>query len=206
MDHMKTIARITALALCLVPTVASAEKLTLKQISGYLNQMKSAKGSFTQMNPDNTRSTGEFMIKRPGRMRFEYAAPNPALVVASSGQIAIFDKKSSAGPQGFPIGRTPLAIILKKRVNLRKSGMVIAHIEDGLLTKVTAQDPKHPDRGLIELAFSADPIELREWVVTDQSGQKTTVILGELDNDARLEESLFDIDGIAVKLGQASDR
>jgi len=206
MIHMKTIAKITALALCLAPSMASAEKLSLDEISGYLNQMKSAKGSFTQVNPDNTRSKGVFMIKRPGRMRFEYAAPNPALVVASSGQIAIFDKKSSAGPQGFPIGRTPLGIILKKRVNLRKSGIVIAHTEEGPLTKVTAHDPKNPDRGNIELAFSADPIALREWVVTDQSGKKTTVVLGQLNNNARLVESLFDIDQIAVKLGQQSDR
>lgn len=203
---MKTIAKITALTLCIAPGMASAEKLSLEEISGYLNQMKSAKGSFTQMNPDNTHSQGEFMIKRPGRMRFEYAAPNPALVVASSGQIAIFDKKSSAGPQGFPIGRTPLAIILKKQVDLRSSGMVIAHVEDGPLTKVTAQDPKHPDYGNIELAFSADPVALRQWVVTDQSGRKTTVILGELNNNADLVEGLFDIDSIAVKLGQQSDR
>lgn len=203
---MKTIVKITAIALCLAPNVASAEKLSLDQISGYLNQLKSAKGSFTQMNPDNTRSKGEFMIKRPGRMRFEYADPNPALVVASTGQIAIFDKKSSAGPQGFPIGRTPLGIILKKRVNLKKSGMVIDHFEDGILTKVTAQDPKHPKRGNIQLAFSADPIALRQWTTTDQSGRKTTVILGPLDKNAKLLESLFDIDQIAIDLGQASDK
>lgn len=203
---MKTIVKITAIALCLAPNVASAEKLSLDQISGYLNQLKSAKGSFTQMNPDNTRSKGEFMIKRPGRMRFEYADPNPALVVASTGQIAIFDKKSSAGPQGFPIGRTPLGIILKKRVNLKKSGMVIDHFEDGTLTKVTAQDPKHPKRGNIQLAFSADPIALRQWTTTDQSGRKTTVILGPLDKNAKLLESLFDIDQIAIDLGQASDK
>ncbi len=203
---MKIIVKITALALCLAPITASAEKLSLDQISTYLNQLKSAKGSFTQTNPDNTQSTGSFMIKRPGRMRFEYAAPNPALVVASSGQIAIFDKKSSAGPQGFPIGKTPLGIILKKNVNLKKNNMVINHIEEGALTKVTAQDPKHPKLGTIQLAFSAKPITLRQWVITDQSGQKTTVILGPLNNNARLVERLFDIDQIAIDLGQASDR
>ncbi len=203
---MKTIAKITATLLCLAPTMASAEKLSLDQISGYLNQLKSAKGSFTQMNADKTQSKGEFMIKRPGRMRFEYANPNPALVVASAGQIAIFDKKSSAGPQGFPIGRTPLGIILKKHINLKKSGMIINHIEDGALTKVTAQDPKHPKRGNIQLAFSADPIALRQWTTTDQAGRKTTVILGALNKNARLVERLFDIDQIVIDLGKASDR
>ncbi|MEK6204089.1 MAG: outer membrane lipoprotein carrier protein LolA, partial [Amylibacter sp.] len=112
MKPMKILIKIIAISFCLVPTVASAEKLSLDQLSVYLNDLVSAKGGFTQVNPDNTLSKGNFMIKRPGRMRFEYSQPNPALVVASSGQIAIFDKKSTAGPQGFPLGKSPLAIIL----------------------------------------------------------------------------------------------
>jgi outer membrane lipoprotein-sorting protein len=201
---MRTITKITAVALCLAPAMAHAEKLSLNQLSGYLNQLKSAKGAFTQVNPDNTLSKGSFMLKRPGRMRFEYAQPNPALVVASSGQVAIFDKKSSAGPQGFPIGRTPLGIILKKNVSLKTSGIVVAHVEEGPTTKVTAQDPKHPKNGTIQLIFTANPIELRQWIVTDQSGQKTTVVLGELNKTVHLPEGLFDIEQIAIDLGQAT--
>jgi len=202
MGYMKTIARITAIALCLLPSVASAEKLSLQQISDYLNRLTTAKGSFIQYNPDSTRSKGLFMIKRPGRMRFEYAKPNPALVVAGEGQVAVFDKKSSAGPQSFPLILTPLHIILKKHVDLNASGMILAHIEDGPLTKITAQDPKHPKYGKVQLAFSANPIELRQWTTTDRSGQKTTVILGELDKTVQLRDSLFDIEQIAADLGQ----
>jgi outer membrane lipoprotein-sorting protein len=206
MKLMKTLIKIIAISLSLVPTVASAEKLSLDQLSVYLNDLASAKGGFTQVNPDNTLSKGNFMIKRPGRMRFEYAKPNPALVVASTGQIAIFDKKSTAGPQGFPLGKSPLAIILKKNVNLRASGLIVSHVAEGPLTKIIAQDPKHPDYGNIQLVFTADPVELRQWIVTDQSGQKTTVILGDLDKSVYLPESLFDIDKIAVNLGQISDK
>lgn len=198
--------KILALTFCFAPTVANAEKLSLDQLSAYLNGLTSAKGAFTQVNADNTLSKGNFMIKRPGKMRFEYAQPNPALVVASSGQIAIFDKKSTAGPQGFPLGKSPLAIILKKDVNLRASGMIISHKEEGPLTKIMAQDPKHPDYGKIQLVFTADPVELRQWITTDQTGQKTTVILGDLDKAVNLPESLFDINQIAVDLGQVSDR
>lgn len=203
---MKTIAKIAVMALCLTPTVASAEKLSLQQLSAYLNQLNSAKGTFTQVNPNNSRSKGDFMIKRPGKMRFEYDAPNPALVVASSGQIAIFDKKSSAGPQGFPIGRTPLGLILKKNVNLGTSGMVISHVEDGPTTKVVVQHPARPNHGNIQLVFTSQPIALREWVVTDQSGKKTKVILGRLTNGVSLSNNLFNIEKIAADMKQVFDR
>lgn len=199
---MKTFFKIAVTSLCLIPNFAFAEKLSLGQISAYLNQLTSAKGAFTQVNPDKTLSKGDFMIKRPGRMRFEYAKPNPALVVASSGQVAVFDKKSKSGPQMFPIGKTPLGLILRKNVNLGTSGMVIKHIQDGPATKVVAQDPKHPKYGNIELVFTENPIELRQWIVTDQAGKKTTVVLGKLSK-SQLSQRLFDIENIAKKLGQA---
>ncbi|PCH93704.1 MAG: cell envelope biogenesis protein LolA [Rhodobacteraceae bacterium] len=197
---MKKTIYIAALVAALAPSAALADKISLAALSQYLNQLGSAKSAFTQVNPDNTLSKGTFMIRRPGRMRFEYDAPNPALVVASSGQIAVFDKKSISGPQVFPIAKTPLGLILKKNVDLGASGMVIRHVQEGPSTKVTAQDPKHPQYGNIQLVFTANPIELRQWIVTDQSGNKTTVVLGALDKEAHLPLSLFNQTAIARDL------
>lgn len=197
---MKKTIYIAALVAALVPSAALADKISLAALSQYLNQLGSAKSAFTQVNPDNTLSKGTFMIRRPGRMRFEYDAPNPALVVASTGQIAVFDKKSISGPQVFPIAKTPLGLILKKNVDLGASGMVIRHVQEGPSTKITAQDPKHPQYGNIQLVFTANPVELRQWIVTDQSGNKTTVVLGALDKKAHLPLSLFNQIAIARDL------
>jgi hypothetical protein len=41
--------------------------------------------------------------------------------------------------------------------------------------------------------FTADPIALRQWVITDDLGQQTTVILGELTPVSNLAGSLFNI-------------
>ena len=62
-------------------------------------------------------------------------------------------------------------------------------------TRVKAQDPEHPEYGTIELVFTADPIELRQWVITDDLGQQTTVILGQMKKGGSLGESLFSIIG-----------
>ena len=45
-------------------TVASAEKLTLNEISRYLNALKTASGDFTQINEDGTISVGKIFIKQ----------------------------------------------------------------------------------------------------------------------------------------------
>lgn len=182
------------------PALASTKPLSLSAISKYLTGLTSAKGAFTQVNPDGTLSKGTFYIKRPGRMRFEYAAPNDALVIAGQSRLAIFDGRSNAGPQQYPLHKTPLHIILKKNVNLNTSGMVTAHQHDGTSTSITAQDPEHPNYGNVKLVFTDQPTELRQWIVTDESGQKTTVILGELNKKANIPGRLFDIDRI-VKEG-----
>ncbi|WP_189639511.1 LolA family protein [Paramylibacter ulvae] len=179
---------------------ASAEQLSLNAISSYLNDLSKAKGQFTQVNPDGSLSKGTFYLKRPGKMRFEYDAPNPSLVVAGSGVVAIYDKKSNTGPQEFPLSKTPLSIILAKQVNLSASGMVSKHRSDGVSTKVTAHDPKRPEIGNIQMVFTDSPTELRQWVVTDQSGKKTTVILGKLDENVNLPLSLFNVHDITEKL------
>ena len=172
-------------------TVTSAEKLSLNEISGYLNALKTASGDFTQINEDGTISVGKIFIKRPGRMRFEY---DDALVLASSGSIKIIDKKSNLPPESYALRRTPLSLILARNVDLGQAKMVVGHDYDGTATIVRAQDPKNPEYGSIELKFYSNPVELRQWVVNDFNGGRSTVILGELVKGGVLANQLFEID------------
>lgn len=172
---------------------AAAEKIPLGQLSQYLNQLTTAETDFTQVNSDGSISTGKLFIKRPGRVRFEYAPPDPNLVMAGGGQVAIFDSKSNQPPEQYPLSRTPLSLILAENVNLGQARMVVGHSEDGASTRVRAQDPQHPEYGTIEMVFTANPVELRQWVITDDAGGQTTVILGELQKGGNLPASLFSI-------------
>ncbi len=184
----------------LAPVTAGAKSLSLNDVSAYLQKLTTAKGRFTQINPDGSKSFGTFYLHRPGRMRFEYDDPNPALVVAGSGALSIFDKKSNAGPQVFPLKKTPLNVFLERRIDLANNNMLIDHAITSKFTSVTAQDPQHPEYGRIKLVFTPAPTELREWVMTDQSGQNTRIVLGKMKTGVRLSSRLFDRLAIAQKL------
>ncbi|MCI2395634.1 outer membrane lipoprotein carrier protein LolA [Aliiroseovarius sediminis] len=191
MTPFRTIIAAAFVAVSAAP--AMAEKLSLNAISQYLNRLDTAKAPFTQVNDDGTISTGTIYLKRPGRARFEYNAPTKALVVAGSSQVAIFDGKSNAGPQQYPLKQTPLNLILARNVDLSRAQMVVGHKYDGTATTVIAQDPENPDIGTIELKFTSNPTELRQWIITDNTGSKTTVILGEMSKGTPLGSSLFSI-------------
>lgn len=180
-----------ALALALA-LPAQAEKISLSEISRYLNGLRTVEGDFTQINADGTISTGRVYIHRPGRVRFEYKG-DATLMLASGGKVAIFDRKSNQGHQEYPLSQTPLSIILAANVDLGRARMVTAHTEQNEATVVTAQDPAHPEYGNIQMVFTANPTELRQWVVTDDGGRKTTVILGEMTRDVSIPPSKFSI-------------
>ncbi|WP_400083773.1 outer membrane lipoprotein carrier protein LolA [Yoonia sp. R78084] len=184
---------IAVLALTLYAGAVSAQQLSLAQISAYLNQLQTAQGGFTQINPDGTLSTGQIYIKRPGRIRFEYNAPSDSLVMAGGGQVAVFDPRSNTGPDRYPLNQTPLSIILQNNVDLERADMVTNVVSDGTTTTVTAQDPDNPNYGSIQLVFTANPVELRQWIVTDEFGTETTVILNDLISGSVIRDILFNI-------------
>lgn len=179
--------------LALTPLAAAAQKLPLGEISGYLNKLQTAKGEFTQINDDGSISTGTIYIKRPGKVRFEYNPPESALVVAGSNTVVIYDKKSNEPAQSYPLSRTPLSIILARNVDLGAANMVTGHGFDGTATVVTAQDPENPQYGNIQLKFTGNPVELRQWIINDGSGSQTTVVLGALQKGGNIPNRLFDV-------------
>ncbi len=175
---------------------AAAERLSLGELSSYLNALKTATGAFTQINDDGTISTGRILIKRPGRVRFEYDPPDQTLVVANGDTVGIVDPKSNQRTQAYPLHRTPLSIILARNVDLTRARMVTGHTSDGTTTTVRAQDPAHPEYGNIELVFTGSPVELRQWVINDNAGSRTTVVLGDLTQGMRLKNESFVIPGL----------
>lgn len=189
---MKQIALALALIFSALPLAAQDKALTLAEISAYLNGLTTAEATFTQINDDGSQSSGRLYLKRPGRMRLAYDPPAETVVVAGAGAVVIFDPKSNSHtPETYPLRRTPLSIILKKNVNLGATNMVVGHRFDGQSTVVTAQDPKHPDIGQIDLIFDHDPVRLSSWVIYDGTGAEITVNLDEMETGMKLHASLF---------------
>ena len=119
--------------------------------------------------------------------------PDASMVIAGGGQVAIFDPRSNTGPERYPLNQTPLSIILARDVNLGQANMVTGHTSDGTTTTVTAQDPDHTEYGSIQLVFTANPIEFRQCIVTDDTGSQTTVILNDLETGVQIGDRPFNI-------------
>ena len=178
------------------PSIVAAQDTTardLARITNYLNGITTLEGNFVQIGPDGELSEGQFYLRRPGRIRFEYTPPNPALIVADGVWVGVYDKRLNTLDR-IPIGSTPLDILLRKRVDLRKEGAVQAIENQGGQMRVRAVDPDAPDQGSITMVFADNPLELRQWIVVDAQGLTTTVALSDLRADVKLDPNLFFIE------------
>ena len=197
---------LSAAALAAAPLPAAAQAISLNALSRYLNSFQTAEAQFTQVNPDESIATGRLYIHRPGRVRFEYDPPERNLVLAAAGSVNVFDARSNQGPTVYPLRRTPLNLILAANVDLTRERMVVRHYAEGRTTVVVAQDPEHPEYGSIRLVFSADPVELRQWIIIDDMGRETTVVLGDMRTGVRIAPHLFSVDEAARQRGVGHQR
>lgn len=190
---------LAAAAALFAPALPGTEALAqggadVQRITTYLNAITTLTGSFVQTNPDGSISEGRFYIRKPGLMRFEYEPPNPAVVISDGVWVGVVDKASNADAQRYPLSDTPLDILLRDRVDLAREGAV-QNVEKGNgQLRVTAADPDNPRQGSLTLVFSDRPLELRQWIVVDDRGQVTTVLLSEMRRGVELERSLFSIE------------
>ena len=174
------------------PLKLSPEQQTaVNAISDYLNSFKTLQGEFTQISPKGNMSQGVFYIAKPGKMRFEYAPPNPFLIVSDGTWLTIKNVKKEKGDQ-FPLSQTPLRLVLGDKVDIVKDTSVLDYQEqDGILT-VTVEDKKNTlGSGQLTLVFDQTRQVLQQWIVTDGKGRKTTVSLENLQAGIEPDPKLF---------------
>ena len=196
MNRRKLIQTTAAAGLLLAaPSIvlAQANPADLTRISNYLNGIGTMQGTFVQVGPDGDLSQGLFYMRRPGRIRFEYEPPNPALIVADGFWVGVYDTLDNTLDR-FPLSETPLDLLLRDRVDLRKEG-AIQRIErsDGQL-RIVAVDPEAVDQGSITMVFNDNPLELTQWIVLDAQGLATTVALSEIRRNVKIAPTKFFIE------------
>ena len=184
---------LTVFIIALFGAPVRAEKISLSNLSSYLESIKKVSGNFTQINSDKTVSTGRIFLFRPGRMRMEYKTPDNSLVIVGGSQIAVFDSKSNTHPRVFPLKKTPLKILLEKKINLKTSDIIIRHEEVENSTVVVLQDPKLSSYGSLKLVFTDHPVTLRQWVITNEMSDQTVLKFKDFINQPNMSSNKFDI-------------
>lgn len=185
-------AMLTAPSLAAKPMkLSKAQAQSVDAISDYMNSFRTIQGEFTQISPKGNMSRGVFYIAKPGKMRFDYAPPNPYLIVADGRWLTIKNRTKEKGDQ-FPLSQTPLRLVLGDKINLRKDTEILDFHEQDGLTWVTLEDKKNTlGSGQLTLVFDQNRKMLQQWVVIDGKGRRTTVSLENIVAGVKPDPKLF---------------
>lgn len=162
----------------------------LSKISAKLNSTASFSGRFAQYASDGSFSQGNIYLKRPGKIRFEYDAPAPMLMVSDGVTLTQLDRQLGTKDR-IPLKATPLEFFLAENVDLANDVEIIALQKTPSSISVTAKDGSGEVDGAITMVFHPQTLALSEWIVHDGFGQETKIILSELKYNLRLNPRLF---------------
>ena len=183
---------VAAPAVAAKPIALTPQQVTsINAVSDYLNSFRTLRGEFSQISPKGNLSRGVFFISKPGKMRFEYAPPNPFLIVSDGTWLTIKNTKKETGDQ-FPLSQTPLRLVLGTKVDIAKDTDILGFDEQDGLTSVTLEDRDASlGSGQLTLVYDQTRKALQQWIVIDGKGRRTTVTLENLETGINNDPKLF---------------
>ena len=175
-----------------------AQAEVVKKVSAYFNELGDLKGNFVQFDANNKRMRGKFMVKRPGRFRFDYSRPSRQIIISDGKNLAIQDLDLN-NEDRVELDQTPFRLLLRKEVDLLRDAKIVEvqESDDQIIVALRDKSPDAP--GKIKLFMSKQPsIELKEWITTDAQGLDTRVELSALEKGETLDAKLFKIESVSL--------
>lgn len=168
----------------------AAERTDLERVSEALNAIHTLQGRFVQIGPEGQVDQGRFYIDKPGRMRFEYAAPNPTLIVSDGRWVAVENRQLGTVDR-YALWTTPLDLILGDNLDLRDNNDIAGVEEKNGEMIIRARAHSGRVNGNIALVFEEPSLALKQWTVRDAQGLLTTVSISDVKTDLPLDPGLF---------------
>ncbi|MFT2093512.1 MULTISPECIES: LolA family protein [Acidiphilium] len=173
------------------PLSSGHTQQVLGKVLDYLNSLKTVTARFMQVGPDGSVRTGTAIVQRPGKMRFEYDKPDPQLLVAGFGLLVYHDPQLDQ-TTNIPLSSTPLGILLAKHITFGGDVKLLRVSTPPGEIQVTLTRAGREAQGHITLVFSTNPIELRQWRLTDAQDRVTQVSLYDLKPAAPFPDKTFE--------------
>lgn len=175
-----------------IPTISltAEQQQSVRNINAYINSFQTLKSDFTQISPRGQASEGVLLISKPGKLRFEYAPPNPLLIVSDGKWLTIKNKIKERGDQ-LPLSATPLRLVVSPKIDLLAETDVIGFESTDGIISVSLMDRKDHLGGYIILIFDETRNQLQQWVIVDGKGRRTTVQLANIETGGTFDPKLF---------------
>jgi outer membrane lipoprotein carrier protein len=145
-----------------------------------------------------TSSTGEVLLKKPGRMRWNYATPDPKMYLADGNTLWLHEPEDKqAFKQSLKSSQLPAALAF-----LTGEGKLTSEFDIAFAAKspygtpkdyVLTLSPKAPQAQVKTIVFVVDPktFDVRESVITDQAGNINDLLFSDIRVNTNVPDATF---------------
>ncbi|MDJ0968291.1 MAG: outer membrane lipoprotein carrier protein LolA [Kiloniellales bacterium] len=172
-------------------TLTEQDRADLARIERYLTDIRTLQSRFLQVSSVGVPVEGDLYLNRPGKMRFEYDPPYPAMLMADGLVLLYYDKELKEETY-LPLWETPLWFLLRDEVVLDDSVRVVALERGPAVLRVTVEQNEETPQGRVTLVFADQPLTLKKWIVTDAQGVTTEVALIAPRVGVEIDDDIFD--------------
>jgi outer membrane lipoprotein-sorting protein len=173
------------------PLIGDQQDAAVERVNAYFNGITSLQGNFEQVDSNNKRATGRFYVLRPGKLRFDYAAPS-TLRIVSDGHFLAIEDSSLKTIEKYPLDSTPFRLLLGAGVDLARDARILGAEGDESSLAVTLEDKNGKAAGHIKLYFETEPeLTLKQWVIVDAQGLSTSVTINDVAPGRKVAADFF---------------
>ncbi|MBR6663243.1 MAG: outer membrane lipoprotein carrier protein LolA [Alphaproteobacteria bacterium] len=163
----------------------------IKKIETYLNNIKSIQATFVQMASNGATAEGRLFIKKPNKIRMEYADPVNVLIVGD-GNFIVYNDTELDQVSHIDYDDIPASLIHGNDIKIDgKNIKILDFYQDSGSTSITLDYAQKGDLGPITLVFSNNPMELKQWKIIDPQSVEVSVSLYDAQKDQPLDDKIF---------------
>jgi len=178
-------------ALVAAVPAAAADSPDMARLSSHIRSVQTMTADFVQTDARGRSAAGTLQLKRPGKVRFAYGSGD--LLLVANGKTLTFIDYQVGQKSTWPLGRTPLGVLLSDSPNLKGRAQVVPST-DSRVVSIRARDPaQYGSINLVFLRNGSAPggLQLYGWTAIDAQNKRTTVKLSNVRYNVAVPESAF---------------
>lgn len=187
------LAAVLATPAAAAPALSATDRAVVSRAQDYLNGMQSLQSRFAQHSTDGGYAEGKLYLRRPGRLRLDYAPPAKVQIYADGIWLIQVDTELQEASY-VPLNSTLAGFLVRKNIKLSGEVTVTKVERDSGMARVHLVQTEEPGMGTLVLNFTETPFQLRSWVVTDAQGSQTRVTLMGAEINAAITADVFNFD------------
>ena len=195
---MKTKFAKTLLMLLMTGLASNAWAGGREKLNEFFTQVDTMQSGFTQQVVDDKgkvrqSSSGTVFLSRPGKFRWEYAAPDKHQIVADGKNVWVYDvelDQVTVKPMKQALSAAPVGLLLQKQAAEKQ--FAVAEMEaDGSNLEWFRLTPHKKDSDFTSMDLGISESGVQEMILNDKFGQMTYIKFQGLRTNSGIDDSRF---------------